>query len=100
MGQYLLGYCVEEYRNGVLINTTRRDIQVNTGSCDPVITSAIQDQNLFCDGLTVQFQNNSTSNVALQGISGILVYLTNKTTPRVKGTLYSLIQTLEFTPLL
>lgn len=67
LGQYLLGYCVEEYRNGVLINTTRRDIQVNTGSCDPVITSAIQDQNLFCDGLTVQFQNNSTSNVALQG---------------------------------
>ncbi len=66
IGQYVLGFCVEEYRNGSLIGVTRRDIQVNTGSCNPVIASVVQDQELFCDGLTVQFKNNTTANVNIQ----------------------------------
>ncbi len=66
LGQYVAGFCVEEYRNGVLINTTRRGIQINTGSCNPVITSAVQDQEIFCDGLTVSFKNQSTANVNIQ----------------------------------
>jgi len=61
-GAYLLGFCVEEYRNGVLINNLRRDIQISTANCSPVIVSAIQNQTQFCDGLSVQFTNTSTSN--------------------------------------
>jgi gliding motility-associated-like protein len=77
-GQYILGYCVEEYRNGVLLNTTIRDIQVNTGNCSPVIVSSVQDQEQYCDGLTVQFKNQSTANVNIQsykwdfGVQGVL----------------------------
>ncbi len=71
IGQYVLAYCVEEYRNGQLINTTRRSIQVNTGNCNPVIVSAVQDQEQFCDGLTVQFRNRSSSNVTVQGYKWI-----------------------------
>lgn len=78
IGQYVMGYCVEEYRNGVLIGTTRRAIQVNTGNCNPVINTAVQDQLQFCDGLTVQFRNQSTANVNIQnykwdfGVSNLL----------------------------
>ena len=61
-GAYLLGFCVEEYRNGVLINNFKRDIQISTANCSPVIVSAIQNQTQFCDGLNVQFTNNSASN--------------------------------------
>lgn len=61
-GAYLLGFCVAEYRNAVLINTFRRDIQISTANCSPVIVSAIQSQTQFCDGLSVQFANTSTSN--------------------------------------
>lgn len=61
-GAFLLGFCVEEYRNGVLINNLRRDIQISTANCSPVIVSAIQNQTQFCDGLSVQFTNTSTSN--------------------------------------
>lgn len=66
LGQYVAGFCVEEYRNGALINSVRRGIQINTGNCSPVITSAVQDQELFCDGLTVKFNNQSTANVNIQ----------------------------------
>ncbi len=66
LGQYLIGFCVEEYRNGVLLNTVRRDIQLNTANCTPVITSAVQDQEQFCDSLTVEFKNQTTANVNIQ----------------------------------
>lgn len=62
LGQYVVGFCVEEYRNGRLINITRRSIQVTSQFCNPVIISTVQSQQQFCDGFRVQFGNNSTSN--------------------------------------
>lgn len=62
VGQFVVGFCVDEYRNGVLLNTTRRDVQMNIERCDPVITTAVQDQVQFCEGYTVQFNNLSFSN--------------------------------------
>ncbi|MBD99544.1 MAG: hypothetical protein CMO34_06850 [Verrucomicrobia bacterium] len=76
--QYVLGFCVQEFRNGVLINTVRRGIQLNTGNCNPVIVTAVQDQTQFCDGLNVLFRNNSTANVNVNsykwdfGVPGVL----------------------------
>jgi len=61
IGQYVLGFCIEEYRQGVLLSTSRRDIQINTANCNPVILTAVQDQTLLCDGRTVDFQNNTPS---------------------------------------
>ncbi len=34
MGQFLVGVCVEEYRNGVKIGETRRDFEYNVVDCD------------------------------------------------------------------
>lgn len=59
IGQYVVGFCIEEYRQGVLLTTSKRDIQINTANCNPVILTAVQDQNLLCDGRTVNFQNNT-----------------------------------------
>jgi hypothetical protein len=33
-GPFLVGVCVEEYRDGELISTTNRDFQYNVGECE------------------------------------------------------------------
>ena len=60
-GQYVIGVCVSEYRDGVLLSTTNRDFQFNVTICDPTIIAAIPDQEQFCDGLTFQFDQSSTN---------------------------------------
>lgn len=76
IGRYVFGVCIEEYRNGVLLNTYRREIEVTTRVCDVIVNSAVQMQEQFCDGLTVQFGNNSTPNTINNyfwdfGVSGV-----------------------------
>lgn len=65
LGQYVIGFCIEEYKNGALITTTRRDFQLNDANCSPAIVSAAQSQTSFCDGLSIQFNNQSSGNVNL-----------------------------------
>ena len=67
LGQFVIGVCVSEYRNGVLINRTNRDFQFNVTLCDPSIISDMPPQaeagpsSGICAGLTLQFENNSTN---------------------------------------
>ena len=49
---------MEEYRDGVLISTTRRDFQYNVGECGEV-TSAFFAPSIQCGDLNVDFLNNS-----------------------------------------
>ncbi|MCH2199991.1 MAG: PKD domain-containing protein [Flavobacteriales bacterium] len=58
-GQFVIGVCVEEWRNGVLLSTTNRDFQFNVTICDPTIIASIPEQEQFCDGLTFQFSQES-----------------------------------------
>ena len=60
IGQFVLGVCVKEYRNGVLFSTNKRDFQFNVVNCDAVITAATPAYVLECDDYTVNFQNFST----------------------------------------
>ncbi len=57
-GQFVVGVCVEEYRNGQLLSTTRRDFQYNVGVCVEVMAE-IDAPDAQCDKLTVDFQNNT-----------------------------------------
>lgn len=57
-GQFVVGICVEEYRDGELISTTRRDFQYNVGECGRP-TAGFFAPELQCGDLEVNFQNES-----------------------------------------
>ncbi len=59
-GQWVVGICVKEYRNGVLIGTHMGDFQFNIVNCPNLIQSIILPQQQSCSGLTVNFSNLST----------------------------------------
>ncbi|MDX9751957.1 MAG: PKD domain-containing protein [Flavobacteriales bacterium] len=60
-GYYVVGVCVEEYRNGTLINTDLRDFMFAVVVCDPSIEAIVADQTaeMGCNGLTQEFINES-----------------------------------------
>lgn len=63
-GQYVVGVCVEEYRNGQLISVNKRDFQFNVVNCVSNIEAVIPPQPIFhdpCDGLEVDFGNQSVN---------------------------------------
>ena len=63
VGQFLIGVCVREFRNGVLLSEVRRDFEYNVRVCGrnpiAIITPELLTQ---CNDLEVAFSNNSTSN--------------------------------------
>jgi len=63
VGQFLIGVCVREFRNGELLSEVRRDFEYNVRVCgrNPIamITPEFVTQ---CNSLEVEFSNNSTSN--------------------------------------
>jgi len=62
IGQFIVGICVEEYRDGVKISETRRDFEYNVRACtDPPTADFTVDPNPNCEGLTLNFTNMSTS---------------------------------------
>jgi gliding motility-associated-like protein len=72
LGQYVVGICVSEYRNGVLINQIRRDFQLNIADCVAVLAaaqadsiSAVGDYYITdcSDDFTVQFINSSIGGI-------------------------------------
>ncbi|MFN5181769.1 MAG: PKD domain-containing protein [Bacteroidota bacterium] len=60
-GQWVVGVCVEEWRNGVLIGIHHRDFQFNVVACPGLVVSAIQGQTTFCFGYMVNFSNQSVN---------------------------------------
>ncbi|MCB0547482.1 MAG: gliding motility-associated C-terminal domain-containing protein [Phaeodactylibacter sp.] len=58
IGQFVVGICVEEYRNGELISTTRRDFQYNVGQCGQA-AAAFTAPEIQCGSRSVFFDNQS-----------------------------------------
>lgn len=69
LGQFVVGVCVSEYRNGVLLSTIRRDFQFNIGICEPTVQASlvamqVPGQQIFqirsCSDEPFDIENNST----------------------------------------
>ena len=78
-GQFSVGVCVSEWRNGLLMSTARLDYQFNIVNCISNLVAEMLtpdvDPTILCDGLTVQFQNLSSNFNTLFwdfGVQGIL----------------------------
>lgn len=93
IGQYVVGICVSEYRNGVLIATKIRDFQFNVTDCEKTIALPDADaeeiqpgifQITNCDDFTVGFDNvsvNATSYDWDFGIDGITTDISTEQFP-------------------
>ena len=75
-GQYAIGICVSEYRDGELLSTTMRDFQFNVTLCDPNIQSVVAEQTpaQLCIGETITLDNGSINGSSYAwdfGVDGI-----------------------------
>jgi gliding motility-associated-like protein len=61
-GEYVVTVCVDEYRNGVFIASTRKELHVRVGSCEE-IHATLDPSYITCDGYTLTFSNNSPSSL-------------------------------------
>ena len=58
IGNFVVGVCVDEFRDELLISTTRRDFQYNVADCGSP-TAAFFVPDIVCDTLQVYFENQS-----------------------------------------
>jgi gliding motility-associated-like protein len=56
-GEYVLCVCINEYRQGVLIGTTRKELHVEVGDCAP-IRANLNPEYITCDGFSYTFSNS------------------------------------------
>jgi gliding motility-associated-like protein len=61
VGNFVVGVCVDEFRDGVLLSTTRRDFQYNVSDCG-VPVAAFTAPVRQCNDLEVSFQNYTDLN--------------------------------------
>jgi gliding motility-associated-like protein len=60
-GIYVVTVCVNEIRNGIVIATQRKDLQIKTGDCD-IAKAKLDPVYTNCGDLTLSFQNQPVSN--------------------------------------
>jgi len=63
-GQFVVGVCVKEYRDSILLSEGKRDFQFNVVKCFNPVASIADDVMEFCGDKTITFPNNSRSAVA------------------------------------
>ena len=73
IGQFVVGVCVSEYRNGQLISTHKRDFQFNVAPCEPTVEAKFKvmtessplpaDTVIVCSELTILFENLSIGEI-------------------------------------
>lgn len=86
VGQYVVGICVYEKRNGVLINIHFRDFQFNITPCVVNVASVFEEPVKKCQGNTIEFSNQSFGSIPLTyhwnfGVPGTLADTSNVFNP-------------------
>ena len=59
-GEYILDVYAKEWRNGVAIDSIRKELQVNVHDCS-LLSADLKSLYINCDSLTLSFQNESTA---------------------------------------
>lgn len=88
-GQFVVGVCVREFRNGILIGNHRRDFQFNVANCnkqvDAIIPITGNDTSInHCESYTLTFGNNSRGATSYHwdfGVVSVSTDTSNKTYP-------------------
>ncbi len=73
LGQYVIGICVSEYRNGVLLGETKRDFQFNVIQCQNSVAAIAEfGAEDLCIGNTVSFSNASSNSTSVFWDFGVI----------------------------
>lgn len=59
-GDYIVSVCANEYRNDVLIGTTKKEIHITVANCS-ISAASLKPTYITCNGTTLNFQNESTN---------------------------------------
>lgn len=68
-GQYVVGICVSEYRNGQLLSTVQRDFQFNVAFCQPSVTASTNGDNTMADENTFFYKTCNETLIQMQNAS-------------------------------
>ncbi|MBC7721416.1 MAG: gliding motility-associated C-terminal domain-containing protein, partial [Pedobacter sp.] len=60
IGEYVLAVYVQEWRNGVMINATKKELQINVANCS-LSAASLKLSYINCDNFIFNFQNESSS---------------------------------------
>ncbi len=61
VGQFLVGICVDEYRDGELLSRVRRDFQYNVRVCGSATIASFEADSIYCGTSEITFDNTSTN---------------------------------------
>lgn len=84
-GQYVIAVCASEFRNGILIGITKKEIHVTVANCS-ISAAELKPSYITCNGTTLTFQNESTNNTITSyfwdfGVAGITTDTSTFPTP-------------------
>jgi gliding motility-associated-like protein len=56
LGEFVVGVCVNEFRNGVVIGRSEKELHIRVNDCQP-LQAKLDPSVITCDGYTLNFQN-------------------------------------------
>ena len=59
-GEYIIAVYVHEWRNGIIINSTKKELEITVGNCSLSVAS-LKPAYINCDNYTFSFQNETTA---------------------------------------
>ncbi len=75
IGQFVVGVCVEEYRNGRLLGSVHRDFQFNVAKCDPTVKGKVTADSVWANNYLIKSCGNP--NVAINNLSLDRTYISD-----------------------